>query len=368
LQKRPAQPDLILFTVVVVLVSMGLVMVFSASSVMGLAADRDPYHFFRLQSIWAGLGLISLFVLMKVDYQVFKKLALPGVIASFILLILVLWIGRDIGGARRWISLGFFNLQPSEVAKLAMVNFTAVYISHKGRKIRRLFSGLVPLLTIALGKFALILLAPDFGTAAALLFTTVLLLFAGGAYLGHLMAAAVAAAVGFRQLIVGQEYRLRRILTFRDPWQDPADAGWNLIQSLLAVGSGGLFGLGLGASRQKFSYLPEHHTDFIFAILAEELGFIGAASVVALFAVLVWRGYKIALDAQDTYGMLLGVGLTTLLAFQALLNMGVATGSLPITGIPLPFISYGGSSLLTAMASAGILLNISRQPRVRKPR
>ncbi len=364
-QKRP---DLVLFTIVMILAGLGLVMVLSASSVIGFEAEQDPFHFFRRQAIWLGLGVVILVVTMNIDYHLYKKLALPGLMVAFLLLLLVLWIGQDIGGARRWISLGFFNLQPSEVAKLAMVNFAAVYIANKGRKIRRLFSGLVPILVILAGMFGLIVLEPDFGTAVALVATTMMMLFSGGAYLGHLLLLAIGAGAGMYQLALGWSYRWRRITAFLDPWADPMDTGWNVIQSLLAVGSGGLLGVGLGNSRQKFSYLPEHHTDFIYAILAEELGFIGAIAVVLLYALLVWRGFAIGLRARDTYGSLLAVGLTTLLAFQAMLNIGVATGSVPVTGIPLPFISYGGSALMTAMASAGVLLNISRHVRVAKRR
>lgn len=361
---KQRRPDLILFTIVIILAGLGLVMVLSASSVIGFQAEHDPFHYFRRQAIWLGLGMLLLIVTMNVDYHVYRKLALPGIVVAFVLLLLVLWIGQEIGGARRWISLGFFNLQPSEVTKLAMVNFAAVYIATKGRKIRRLFSGLLPILVILAGAFGLIILEPDFGTAAALMATVMLMLFAGGAYLGHLMLLAIGAGAGLYQLALGWSYRWRRITAFLDPWADPMDTGWNVIQSLLAVGSGGLLGVGLGNSRQKFSYLPEHHTDFIYAILAEDLGFIGAGAVVVLYVMLVWRGYAIGLRARDTYGSLLAVGLTTMLAFQALLNIGVATGSVPVTGIPLPFVSYGGSALMTAMASAGVLLNISKQGRV----
>lgn len=360
---KGGKPDLLVFTAVLILLSIGLVMVFSASSVMGISDFGDPFHYVKRQSIWAVLGLLSMFFLMKLDYHIYKPFAFPGILISFILLVLVLFIGQDIGGARRWIRLGFFNLQSSEVAKLAMVNFAAVYISNKRERLRNFFTGLLPILVILAAKFGLIMLEPDFGTAASLGFTTFVVLFAGGAHLGQIASLGVMSLPALWYLITQKEYRMRRIMAFIDPWKDPADTGWNVIQSLLAVGSGGLFGLGLGNSRQKFAYLPAHHTDFVFAILCEELGFLGGLVVLTMFFVIAWRGLRIALNAPDMYGTLLAVGITAMIGFQAMLNIGVVTGSLPVTGIPLPFISHGGSSLLVSLSSIGILLNISRQSR-----
>lgn len=358
---RAGKPDILIFAAVITLLTIGLVMVFSASSIIGIADYGDPYHYVQRQSILAVVGLVVLFLLVRVDYHVFKVLALPGLIVSFALLILVLFVGQGTGGATRWIRVGGFNLQPSELAKLAMINYAAVYISTKRDRIRRFFSGLLPLLIILGVKFGLIMLEPDFGTGAALVFATLVVVFAGGAHLGQLFILAGLSAPVVWQLIVREEYRFRRLMAFLDPWADPTGAGWNVIQSLLAIGSGGLFGLGLGRSRQKFSYLPEHHTDFIFAILCEELGFVGGVFVVLLFFVLAWRGLRTALQAPDLYGSLLAIGITAMIAFQAMINIGVVTGSLPVTGIPLPFISHGGSSLLTSLAGIGVLLNISRQ-------
>ncbi|NLM26413.1 MAG: putative lipid II flippase FtsW [Firmicutes bacterium] len=358
---RTGKVDLLVFTAVIALLSIGIVMVFSASSVMGINDFRDPYHYVKRQLVWAVIGIILMFVLSRIDYHIYQELALPGVLLSFILLVLVLIIGKDISGSKRWIDLGFFNLQPSEIAKIAMVNFTAVYIVNKRFKLRKFFTGLLPILIILAMKFGLIMLEPDFGTAMAMSFTIIIVIFAGGAHLGQLLLLGIMATPVFYILITTKEYRFRRFMAFLDPWSDPAGTGWNIIQSLLAIGSGGLFGLGLGNSRQKFSYLPEHHTDFIFAILCEELGFIGASIVVILYFVVAWRGIRIALNAPDLYGTLLAIGITSLISFQAMLNIGVVTGSLPVTGITLPFISYGGSSLLISLASVGVLLNISRQ-------
>ena len=358
---KRGKPDILVFGAVIILLSIGLVMVFSASSVIGLAEHSDPYHYVRRQSILAVVGLVVLFVLMKVDYHIFRPLALPGLIISFGLLVAVILVGQDTGGATRWIRIGSFNLQPSEIAKVAMVNYTAVYISTKRERVRRFFSGLLPVIVLLAGQFVLIMLEPDFGTGIALVFTVIVVLFAGGAHIGQLVFLGIAASPILWKVMTLKEYRIKRLFAFLNPWADPTDTGWNIIQSLLAIGSGGLFGVGLGKSRQKFSYLPEHHTDFIFAILCEELGFLGGFIVIALFFIIAWRGLRIALRAPDLYGSLLAVGITSMIAFQAMLNIGVVTGTLPVTGIPLPFISHGGSSLLMSLASVGILLNISRQ-------
>ena len=353
--------DLFAFIAVIILLSLGLVMVFSASSVMGIADAGNPYYYVQRQTILAVVGLALMFVLMKVDYHIFKPLALPGLVISFILLVAVLFVGTGTGGATRWIRIAGFNLQPSEVAKLVMINYVAVYLSTKRDNARKFFSGLLPILFITALQFGLIMLEPDFGTGAALVFTVLVILLAGGVHLGQLTFVGLLATPAMVYLLMMKEYRVRRLLAFLDPWSDPTDTGWNVIQSLLAIGSGGLFGLGLGRSKQKFSYLPEHHTDFIFAILCEELGFLGGVAVLTLYFLIAWRGLRIAMRAPDLYGTLLAIGITSMIAFQALLNIGVVTGSLPVTGIPLPFISHGGSSLLMSLAGVGILLNISRQ-------
>lgn len=360
---KGGKPDLILFLAVISLVSLGLIMVFSASSVMGLSETGNPYFYVQRQAILAVLGLVVLFVLMKVDYHIFMPLALPGLFLSFGLLVLVLFIGTGSGGVHRWIRLPGFNFQPSELAKLIMVNYVAVYLANKREGARKFFTGLLPILVITGLQFFLIMLEPDFGTGVALVFSVLVVLFAGGAHLGQLVGMGVLATPVLVYLLFQKEYRAKRIFAFLDPWADPTDTGWNVIQSLLAIGSGGLFGVGLGRSRQKFSYLPEHHTDFIFAILCEELGFLGGALVLFLFFVLAWRGLRIAMRAPDLYGTLLAIGITSMIAFQALINIGVVTGSMPVTGIPLPFISHGGSSLLISLTGVGILLNISRQCR-----
>lgn len=358
---KKGKPDFFIFIAVIILLGLGLVMVFSASSVLGLSDYGNPYHYVQRQTILALVGLALLFLLMNVDYHFFSFLALPGLVLSISLLVLVLLIGKDASGVARWIRVFGFNFQPSEFTKLAMINYVALYLSTKREKTRKFFQGLLPILAFTGVQFTLIYLEPDFGTAVALVFTVLLMLFAGGAHLGQLSLVGLLSVPALAYLVGTKEYRLKRLFAFLDPWSDPTNTGWNVIQSLLAIGSGGLFGLGLGKSRQKYSYLPEHHTDFIFAVLCEELGFLGGLSVLILFFIIGWRGLRTAMRAPDLYGSLLAIGITSMIAFQAMLNIGVVTGSLPVTGIPLPFISHGGSSLLVSLAGIGILLNISRQ-------
>ena len=355
--------DPVVFGAAIALLVIGLVIVFSASYSTGIRDYGDPYYHIKRQLLWAVISIGSMLVVQRVDYHLWRPLALPGIAVSFILLVLVVAIGREAGGARAWIDLGFVGFQPSEVAKLAVINFTAAFIAFRRSGMRRFWSGLVPPLVVLGATFGLIMLQPDFGTGVTIVGAVVVMLFAGGVHLGQLVAIGLAGLPVLGYMIYQRPYRLRRITSFLDPWKDPLDSGWNIIQSLLAIGSGGLFGLGLGQGRQKFSYLPEQHTDFIFSVLSEELGFLGAILVIALFFALAWRGFRIALGAPDLYGSMMAVGITSLIVFQAMLNIGVATGSLPVTGVTLPFLSVGGTSLLVTFTGLGILLNISKAAR-----
>lgn len=357
---RTQRPDLVIFIAALGLVVLGLVAVFSASYSTGMQRFQDPYYYIKRQLIGAVLALSLLFLLQRVDYRLLRPLALPGLALSFFLLILVLLVGAEAGGSRAWLNLGLIRFQPAEVVKLAMVNFTAAFIAYKKDGMRRFWSGLIPPLLVLAAIFGLIMLQPDFGTAVAIAGTVLIMLFAGGANLGHLAGIGLSGVPVLVALVLSRPYRLRRITSFLNPWEDPLDSGWNIIQSLLAIGSGGLFGLGLGAGRQKFAYLPEQHTDFIFSVIGEELGFVGTAAVVTLFFILAWRGFRTALLAPDLYGSMLAVGLTSMLVFQAMLNIGVATGSLPVTGITLPFVSFGSTSLVVSLSAVGVLLNISK--------
>ena len=357
---RTRRPDLVIFIAALGLVVVGLVIVFSASYSTGMQRFQDPYYYIKRQMVGAFIALCVLFVVQRIDYRLLRPLALPGIALSFLLLIVVLLVGSEAGGSRAWLNLGGLRFQPAEVVKLAMVNFTAAFVAYKRDGMRKFWSGLIPPLAVLGLVFGLIMLQPDFGTGVAIVGTIVIMLFASGANLAHLIAIGLSGVPVLAALVINRPYRLRRITSFLNPWEDPLDSGWNIIQSLLAIGSGGLFGLGLGAGRQKFAYLPEQHTDFIFSIIGEELGFVGTSLVVFLFFVLAWRGFRIALMAPDLYGSMLAVGLTSMLVFQAMLNIGVATGSLPVTGITLPFVSFGSTSLVVSLAAIGVLLNISK--------
>ncbi|MFO7264764.1 MAG: putative lipid II flippase FtsW [Limnochordales bacterium] len=361
MKSHAQRPDVLIVAAVVLLLALGVVTVMSAASVTDLLQYNDPYYHVKRQLVWAVLGVIAMTVLARVDYRLLRALTLPALAGAFLLLVLVLFVGSAAGGARRWLGFGFISVQPSEVAKLALVMYTAAYVAQRRNDMHRFFSGLLPPLVITGAACLLILLEPDFGTAAMIALIVVVMLYAGGASPGQLLAVGVAAAPLAAYLIVSEPYRLRRLLAFVDPWADRMDSGWNVVQSLLAIGSGGLFGLGLGESRQKYLYVPEQHTDFIFAILGEELGFVGTTTVLLLFALLGWRGLRAAMRAPDMYGTMLAVGITAMIVLQAFVNIGVVTGSLPTTGITLPFISVGGSSLVVTMAGVGVLLNISSQ-------
>lgn len=357
-------PDLLIFTSALALLTIGLVMVFSASSPMAFHEFGDSMYFVKRQLFWALLGTVAMVVTMNIDYHLYQRFtaAIYAAAVGLLGLVLIPAVGTVAGGARRWIVLGgLVRIQPSEVAKVAIIMVLAAYLSRTGARVQRFWTGIaVPLVLVAL-PLALIVMEPDLGTAVAILAVCIVMLFMGGTSIAHLLLLVPPAVAGMVWLVVTEEYRFRRYMAFIDPWQDPLDTGWHVIQSLLALGSGGLFGLGLGMSRQKYHYLPETHTDFIFSILGEELGLVGCAAVVVLFFVFAWRGMRAALRAPDRFGGLLCAGLTCMIVFQALMNIGVVTSSIPITGISLPLISAGGSSLTVTMASIGVILNVSRR-------
>lgn len=359
---RPQSPDFILFFTIIALLGIGVVMVYSSSAVSAYVNFDDSYYFLKRQIIWATLGILAMLFTMNIDYHVWKKLAKPIMLGTLILLVLVLvpGLGKVVNGARRWLGFGSLYLQPSEIAKLSMVLYSATSLTKHQNKITSFVKGLLPQLLSLLVVFGLILKEPDLGTALAISGTVFVLLFAAGAKVSQLASLGAAGVVGIIAAIIAEPYRLRRLLAFSDPWSDPLNTGYHIIQSLYAIGSGGLFGVGLGRSREKFLYLPEPHTDFIFAILAEEFGLIGTVAVLALFFLFAWRGFKVAISAPDIFGSLLATGLTTMIIVQALMNIAVVTASMPVTGIPLPFISFGGSALIFTLAGVGILLNISR--------
>jgi cell division protein FtsW len=359
---RKLTPDLPLFGVVVSLVCVGVVMVYSASAIV--AADRfhDPFFFLKKQLFWAVLGLGCLWGGMLLDYRSLERLMMPLLVGSFVLLALVLVppFGQSINGTRRWFHVGPVSFQPVELAKFSLVLYLASFLSRRQEVIARFTEGLLPILLVAGGMAALTLLQPDLGNSLALVILTLALAYMAGARVQHMAAIACAALPVVVALVALKPYRWRRMVAFMNPWDDPQGSGFQIIQSFLALGSGGWLGVGLGDSKQKLFYLPEPYTDFIFAIIGEELGMIGTTAIVALFALLIWRGLRIGLRAPDTFGAYLGLGLTIMLATQTIVNLGVVTGALPTKGLPLPFISFGGSALLMTMFSAGVLLNISQ--------
>ncbi len=359
---RKRQPDLLILFCVMALLSIGIVMVYSSSAIRCLENYNDSYYFLKRQVIWALIGLVAMLAASKFDYWHYRKLAPIALAACFVLLVLVVLpgVGRLSHGARRSIGLGSIGVNPSEFAKLALVIFFAVDLARRKDKVQKLVTGLGPYLVLLGAACLLIMLQPDLGTAVSLAGTLGLMIIAAGARTSQILLITAAAVPALIYFIFNEEYRRRRFLAFIDPWADPGGAGYHIIQALYALGSGGLFGVGLGRGRQKFLYLPEAHTDFIFAITGEELGFIGCTAIIALFFFLAWRGYRVAINAPDATACLLATGVTSMITVQALINIGVVTASLPITGIPLPFISYGGSSLLFLMTSIGILLNVSK--------
>jgi len=362
LYPRKKSPDILLFGAVVLLLGIGVVMVYSASQVTAYERLDDTFYYLKRQVLWALIGITAMVSVMKIDYWKYKKWAVPLLIMAFVLLIAVVMpgIGKSVKGAQRWLGVGSMRIQPSEVIKLSLVIFMSYGLAKNSSRLKKFTSGMLPYLAILALACLLILLQPDLGTAVSLAGTVYIMLFAAGARGKHLFYLAMAGLAAVGLAIILEPYRMSRFLAFLDPWADPRGTGFHIIQSLYALGSGGLFGLGLGQSHQKFFYLPEQHTDFIFAVLGEELGFFGGAFVIMLFLVFVWRGFKVALSTQDPFASLLAVGLTSMIALQAIINIGVVTGSLPITGIPLPLISFGGSSLVFTLIGVGILLNISR--------
>ena len=353
---------MILLGAIMALLAIGIVMVYSSSAVKGYINYDDPYHYFKMEIIWVGLGLAAMLASMRANLQTLRRWAKPALIMAIVLLIMVKipGIGRKVNGADRWIGLGPLSIQPSEVIKLAMVLAMAHLMALNPQRIKSFRQGVLPVLGLLGVVAVLIMLQPDLGTTLVVAGTTFFMLIAAGARVSHLLTLGSAGLALVVAAIAAAPYRMRRIFAFLDPWADPSGKGYQTIQALLALGPGGLFGLGLGQSRQKFLYLPENHTDFIFAMIGEELGFIGATVVVLLFFLVAWRGFKTGMEAPDPFSGFLAVGITAIIAIQAMINMGVVSGVLPVTGITLPFLSYGGTSLVFTMLGVGVLLNISR--------
>lgn len=354
------QPDWVLFGLVLGLTLFGVVMVGNTSVVEAYRDFGDKFHYFRLQAQWALLGVVALIGFSFFDYRKLKALALPFLLLALLSLILVLipGLGSEVLGARRWLGIGGFNFQPSELTKLAFTLYLAASLSKKKQAL--------PFLILLGIILTLIMFQPDLGTAVIVTATGMIVYFTSGAPLLAILGLGLLGFLAGLGLIFFSPYRRERLLTFLNPGRDPLGASYHIRQALIALGSGGLFGLGLGQSRQKYEFLPAVTTDSIFAVIAEEIGFIGGSLVILIFLILIWRGIKIARSAGDEFGQLLATGITAWIGLQALVNFAAMVALVPLTGVPLPFISYGGSSLVLALTGMGILLNISKQRVVQK--
>lgn len=340
----------------------GLLMVYSSSNIWALYKFNDSLYYLKHQGLFFIIGLIAMFVVSKIDYKLYLKYSNKILLLSLILLILVLipGIGQVRNGSRSWFGIGSFGFQPSEIAKISLIIFVSKYLANNEKEVKSITKGVFPILLIIFLFFGLIMLEPDFGTGMVIVATLFVMLFASNiklSFFGYLIVLGIVGIVG---LIIMAPYRMARIVSFINPWVDPLGSGFQIIQSLYAISPSGLFGRGLGNSIQKHFYLPEPQTDFIFSIICEELGFIGGSIIVILFAILTFEGFKVSRNCNDLFKKYLSFGITFSLAFQSSLNLMVVVGLIPVTGVTLPFISYGGSSLLISMISVGIILNISR--------
>lgn len=363
-QNKTRSIDYWLLLFVFALVTLGLIIVFSASSVTASSSPvfkNDAFYFLKRQFLWIIIGIAGMLIAVNMDLMKIRKFALPVVFASIVLLVMVLipGIGVCVSGGRRWLALGPIGFQPAEFAKLALIFYMADAIDRHKEKFKT-FSGIIVPLAILIIICALIEKEPDLGTTLVVAGTFFGLIYLSGLPFKYIAGLASAGVLAVVIRIFHESYRIKRMLAFINPWKDPQGSGYHIIQSLIALGSGGLFGVGLGQSRQKFFYLPEQHTDFIFAILGEELGLVGTTMVIVFFLVVIYRGFRISTQANYPFYRLLGAGITFMIALQAFINIGVVTAILPPTGIPLPFISFGGSAMFFNLFSIGILLNISK--------
>jgi len=360
-KKKMGEIDYGIFYTVALLLTIGVVMVYSASSYYAMFINKDSMYYLKRQLGSAVIGVGAMAFTMCIDYHKLKKYTIAIMIVSIPLLIAVFFF-EGVNGAQRWIYIGPLSFQPSELAKYVVVLFMAMSLEIKGEGVKSFNTGIVPYLVISGFYAALVLAEKNLSIASVIMIVTFIILFAAGGKIKHLfgiVAPAMVAAVAAFTIL--EPYRMKRLLNFTNPWKDPIGDGYQLIQSFYALGAGGVTGLGLGQSRQKTLYMPEPHNDFIFSIIGEELGLIGCICIIILFIIFIWRGISVAMKARDTYGTLLAIGITSVIAVQSLINIAVVTGSMPVTGVPLPFISYGGTSLVINMMAIGILLNISRQ-------
>jgi len=358
--KKLEEFDLIIMLMAIALTCFGVVMVYSSSNIMAAKRFHDGFFFLKRQGLFALIGFALMLGVMQIDYRFWKRMAVPALLLCLILLIMVLipGIGGKAGGSSRWIKLPGFNLQPSEMAKLALIMYMAYSLDKKQDKVKSLGSGFIPYMIVLMILITCLVLQPDLGGALTLAAVAVTMLFAAGTRLIYILSMFLC-ALPFLAYKLSRGYHKSRIDAFLDPWSDPEGKGFQIIQSWLALGTGGVFGQGLGEGKQKLFYLPEAHTDFILSVIGEELGFLGVAVIIGMFFLLVQRAMRISVAAPDTFGRFLALGIAVLFGIEATVNMGVVTGLLPTKGLALPFISYGGSSLLISLFAVGILLNIS---------
>ncbi len=368
---RPTQwreagaPDFWLVALTLLLTVVGIVAVYSSSFVIALADFGDPYYYVIRQIIWAAIGGIGLILISRLDYRRLRPLAVPVMLVTIVLLIVVLLIGLTGNGAQRWIGAGPVTLQPAEFAKLSVIIYLAAWLAGRGERVRTFEHGLIPFLIIVGIVGGLIMLQPNLGTTLIILAITMTMFWVGGASIRHISLLAVLGVGVVFALALLSGYRSDRITTFLHPGSDSGGSGFQTLQSLIAIGNGGIHGLGLGASRAKFFYIPESHTDGVFAIIGEELGLLATVTLIILFVTLMYRGFQLARRTEDEFGRLLATGITTWIAVQALLNIGGITSIIPLTGVPLPFLSYGSNALTAVLLAMGILISISRyQPGV----
>ena len=357
--------DSVIFYTTILLVFIGIIMVFSASYVQSSFKHHDAYYFLKRNVIYGMLGFISMMFISNIDYRFWKKNAkIIGIVATILLLLVITPLGIKANGARRWLGVGGLTIQPAEIAKFATIIITAKIIEIRYDKMKSLTKGVIPVLIVPIIFFALIMCQPNMSTAGTIILVVFVMVFVAGMNMKFVVAMFGSGVAAFLVLALTSEYRLKRILSFLDPFQDPLGNGYQVIQGLYALGSGGLFGMGLGKSQQKWFYIPEPQNDFIFAIIGEELGLVGCAIVIMLFVILVYRCVRIAIKCSNVFACMTVIGIGAQIGIQAALNIAVATSSMPVTGVALPFISYGGTSLIIFMSAVGIVLNISKNVKI----
>jgi cell division protein FtsW len=358
---RKLKSDRVLFLTTVLLVGISIVMVYSASAVVGLDRYGRPSLFLIKQAMMAVIGLAMLAVVMRIDYRTYREpVFIWTSLAIVVVALIAVLFSPPVNNARRWFNIAGIGVQPSELAKLAAIFFIAALLERRMHRINEVGYALAPIGLMVGCLFGLVMLEPDFGTSMSLVLISLVMVLAAGLDYRYLAGAALAALPALYLLVMGTGYRRRRMLAFLNPWEDPLGDGFQVIQSLIAVGTGGIWGRGVMNGVQKLFYLPEPHTDFIYSVIAEELGLVGATVVLLCFCVVTWRGLRVALRAPDSFGAFLALGLTTMVAVQAFINISVVLGLMPTKGIPLPFVSAGGSSLLINLVGMGILLNVSQ--------